>query len=74
MGTLAFDFWSGTTWRWDRGNELLAANDTVELQGNSTGDDGYLPPITLGSGVASSPRPCRAPQALAGRGLRQVAM
>jgi hypothetical protein len=22
MGTLAFDFWSGPTWRWDRGNEL----------------------------------------------------
>jgi hypothetical protein len=22
MGTLAFDFWSGPVWRWDRGNEL----------------------------------------------------
>lgn len=22
MGELAFDFWSGPTWRWDRGNEL----------------------------------------------------
>jgi hypothetical protein len=31
MGTLAFDFWSGPTWRWDRGNELWVDLDSGTL-------------------------------------------
>jgi hypothetical protein len=31
MGTLAFDFWSGPTWCWDRGNELWVDLDSGSL-------------------------------------------
>ena len=31
MGALAFDFWSGPTWRWDRGNELWVDLDSGAL-------------------------------------------
>jgi hypothetical protein len=43
MGQLAFDFWSGPTWRWDRGNELwvdlfsgtLASADELAVLGGA---------------------------------------
>jgi hypothetical protein len=31
MGTLAFDFWSGPAWRWDRGNVLWVDLDSGTL-------------------------------------------
>jgi hypothetical protein len=45
MGELAFDFWSGPTWRWDRGNELwvdlfsgsLASADEIAVLGGANG-------------------------------------